>query len=156
MEVVIESKLMEHEGGTKFYEVVQFINASGRRFAAVYRWGKMSAIRGGGETKVDRFTDARRCNEAARKKVNEKSGRGYSEARASFGLHPVSSLKVDDSLRLKLGEHYHDTETIDAIMNALGVDDVLTGSNADVALTDDVVVEEPAPEPERGDDWASW
>lgn len=156
MDIKTEIVLMNHDGGTKFYEVSKFYNEDGKRFVVVNRWGKMSEVFGGGTTKVEAFTGEWNANEAARKKLAEKQKRGYSIG----GSRDRMPKKFDgDVARLKLGEHFNDADTVESIMHHLALTDILTASSKDLNHLfgrDDVVVEEPEPEVERGEEWASW
>lgn len=140
---------MEHEGGTKFYEVATYSLDSGRS-VVVNRWGKMSAKRGG-EIKIESYAVKSQADAAARKKINEKGGRGYN---AATGSYMPRTLNVD-SARLSLAGHYSDTDTVDGILTRLGIDDVLTEAISQ-PVPDEIVTDEPKPEPERGGEWASW
>lgn len=156
MEIKTEIVMTLHEGGTKFYEVAKFYNHAGRRFVVVNRWGKKTEIRGGGQTKVENFTGEVNANEAARKKMGEKIKRGY-----EIGASPDSMPGSFDAdlARLKLNEHFKDEDTVESIMHHLALSDVITASQADLNHLfgrNDVVVEEPEPEVERGEEWASW
>ena len=157
MEIKTEIMVLHHTGGTKFYEVSKFYNHAGKRYVVVYRWGKNSEIRGGGQTKVENFAGEVNANEAARKKMSEKIKRGY-EVGASPDRMPRSFDA--DITRLKLGEHFDDLDVTESVMHHLALTDILTeASKADLDHLfgrDNVVVEEPEPEIERGGDWASW
>lgn len=156
MEILIESKMLSHEGGTKFYEVSQFYNVANKHFVAVYRWGKVTVRNnGGGETKIERFFDIRKCQDAARIKIQEKTKRGYKDSWAGSSMPTKAD---DDTIRLTvLTSHYKDNDTVNGIMHGLGLEDVLTVAAGEEAL-DDIVSEGHEPEPEiiRGEDWASW
>ena len=156
MEIKTEITVLHHTGGTKFYEVSKFYNHAGKRYVVVYRWGKNSEIRGGGQTKVENFAGEVNANEAARKRMSEKIKRGY-----EIGAWPdrMPSSFDADITRLKLGEHFNDSDTVELVMSGLALSDVLTASQSDINHLfgrDDIVVEEPEPEIERGEEWASW
>lgn len=153
MEILIEPKYMVHEGGTKFYEVVQFYHVALHRYVLAFRWGKLSDFQGGGATKIEIHTDARKCQDAARKKIKDKSHRGYREVVEVFGLHGIN--KVDaDLLPLKLGAHYDDKGVIEGVMSRLGLDSiyaqVVETIDTDGDISDDIM------EPVRSNDWGSW
>ncbi len=95
VEVSIESSMLVHESGTKFYEVVQLYNVAAKRFVLVRRWGKLnSSLLGGGEAKVETFADVRKCQDAASKIVREKGGRGYEKRPPQI---PLTEANVPDS-----------------------------------------------------------
>ena len=157
MELKTEIVMMLHEGGTKFYEVAKFYNHDGKRFVVVNRWGKKSEQRGGGQTKVEAFSGEYNANEAARKKMAEKQKRGYQVVMS----HDTIPRNLDsDIVRLKLNEHYNDSDVTESVMHHLALTDILTeASKADLDHLfgrDNIVVEEPEPKVERGGDWASW
>jgi len=152
MEILVESEYLDHQGGTKFYEVVQLLNVEKKSFVVINRWGKIAERAGGGQVKIEKYRDARQCHEAARKKLDSKRHREYFNSVLKHGLHDCQ--KVDsDTLPLWLGEHYRDTDNIDRILGELGVANVV-GQILDEV--NDIIVEEPAPEIIRGDDWGSW
>lgn len=152
MEIRADTTMMHHDGGTKFYEVIRIFNEGGKRFVVVNRWGKMSERRGG-QSKVENFGSAGIANVAAAKKINEKRKRGYNEVI----VRDVLPGSFDgDLIRLKLNECFDDSDTVELIMSGLGISDVLTGASGKTFEPDDVVVEEPEPEVERGEEWASW
>lgn len=153
MSIRVVGQQLDHTGGTKFYEGIYFENSKTRECVLVFRWGKVSERdSGGGQTKIE-IASLATVSDLYRKKIQEKEKRGYSDARRGIGF----GNRIDpDVLRLELNKHYTDAKTVETIMNGLGVTDVLTGSVGDTILNDDIIVEEPAPEIERGGDWASW
>ena len=157
MEIRTETTMMHHEGGTKFYEVARIFNGDGKRFVVVNRWGKVSEARnGGGQCKVENFGSAGTAEIAAGKKLSEKRKRGYVDV---GGVSYLSRSFDGDVARLKLNEHFGDSDTVELIMSGLALSDVLTASQSDINHLfgrDDVVVEEPEPEVELGEEWASW
>lgn len=153
MDILGEYKFFEHDGGTKYYEVISLSNVAGGRHAVIYRWGAMATQKSGGQTKVERFTDIRRMQDAARRKILEKTNKGYRPTGVAFGIHDENSTLDSDTLRLTLGAHYGTVQMIDSVMDALGLEDTIGVATAE---PDDIVVEEPAPEIERDGDWGSW
>lgn len=154
MEIKTEITVLHHTGGTKFYEVSKFYNHAGKRYVVVYRWGKNSEIRGGGQTKIENFAGEVNANEAARKKMSEKIKRGY-EVGASPDRMPRSFDA--DITRLKLGEHFDDSDTVELVMNHLAITDILTDKGTSVLVEPgNIILEEPQPEIGRGEEWASW
>lgn len=152
MEIKTESTMMHHESGTKFYEVIRIFNGAGGRFVVVNRWGKMSEKRGG-QAKVENFATAGTADFTAGKKINDKTKRGY---KIVSGVDALARTFDGDLARLNLGERFSDSDTVELIMSSLGISDVLTGTSGNTFIRDDVVVEEPEPEIERGQEWASW
>jgi predicted DNA-binding WGR domain protein len=170
MQVEIRPEFMGHEGGTKFYEIVQFHNNAGGRHATVFRWGKMGeAGNGGGQVKIERCASSGSAITAAAKKRSEKSGRGYQNLITGYGLFKLGAGKkaagttansfnvANAEMREKLAGHY-DLKTVEAIMNALGFDSAMS-ETAEIRATFGKSVPafvEPKPEPVRGADWGSW
>lgn len=150
---VVGQQLLDHTGITKFYEGICFENSKTRECVLVSRWGKVSERdSGGGKTKIEIASPAT-ISDLYRKKIQEKENRGYVDNRRGIGF----GNRIDpDVVRLELNKHYRYTKTVETIMNGLGVTDVLTGSVGEAILNDDIVVEEPMPEIERGGEWASW
>lgn len=157
MSIRVVGQMLDHESGSKFYEGIYFENSKSRECVLIFRWGKVSERdSGGGQTKVEIASPAK-VSEAYRKKIREKEGRGYSDSRRGIGF----GNSIDpDMLRIELGKHYKDEDVIEQAIIALGVTDIATATQKDMdhlfGKDNDVVVEEPAPEPVRGDDWASW
>lgn len=151
-EILIEPRYLTHEGGTKFYEVIQLYSVIQKRFVLVRRWGKMALRNGGGETKIESFGDLRRCQQASDRILADKSKRGYSRATMGFGLHGVERTSAD-KLRAALSQHYNDRDAVEQIVSMLGSDE--TASHVD---SEDVIEEgfEVKPEPVRDADWGSW
>lgn len=162
MEIAIEPVFLRHENGSKFYEVIQFYNVSAKSYVVAYRWGKMSDYRGGGQVKVEHHYDILRCQQAARKKVAEKSSRGYEVTAVSCGFHDALSgygasivLRVSD-VEAALDEHYKSLEAAGSIAYNLKL--TYDGKKIDRIAIDDIVEEgvDLAPEVDRGDSWGSW
>lgn len=151
MTVHIRAKFFAHETGTKFYEVIQLWNADINVFLCVRRWGKVGTA---GETQVFPFRNHRQMEADADKIIGQKMKRGYFPATATDGLHMEPSVRMGDITRA-LVDHY-------GAMNApkvahffsLHQGKEFTGIVVDEVA--DIVVEEPAPEPERGGSWGSW
>jgi hypothetical protein len=97
------------------------------------------------------FTDERNLGLARLNILNEKEGRGYNETFSSYGLfnegHEVPSVTLESVCF----EHYGRL-VANRICIALGVELIVDSDSVD----DGIVCEEPAPELERGGDWASW
>lgn len=157
MSIRVVGQMLDHEGGSKFYEGIFFENSKTRECVLVFRWGKVSERdTGGGQTKVEIATPAK-ISDSYRKKIREKEGRGYFDSRRGIGF----GNQIDpEMLRIELGKHYKDEDVIEQVILALGVADIATATKEDMdhlfGKDDDVVVEEPTLEPVRGEDWASW
>ena len=145
MTVHFEGKFFEHEEGTKFYEVFQIWNADENVFLMVKRWGKVGST---GEVQVLPCRNHRVMEAEAHKIIQQKEKRGYFFAPASFGLHGLKSSNSDELSR-NLSLHY--SVHSGKIAQHFNLE---TKVVADEAA--DIVVEEPAPEPERGGSWGSW
>lgn len=153
-EILVESRYLTHEGGTKFYEVIQLYNVSQRRFVSIRRWGKMTASDGGGDVKIESYGDVRQCQNASVKILNEKEKRGYSRA-----TPPLSGLALADKIYSsrvleKLKVHYHDRDVATQVVSLLGIHEMR--EIEDTGIIDEGIDEPTKPEPERGGDWASW
>ena len=143
--VQYEVKMMDHTGGSKFYETAWF--ASGENFISVFRWGKMAEkMSGGGQTEIKIHLSLWKAQQACENKQNEKHKRGY-----ELSGGPGGGSVVIDMIALVLGKHYANAETIDRICELLGAE---SGVDVGIAVPDDVV--EDAPEIIRGEDWGSW
>ena len=153
--ITTEPRYLEHEGGTKFYEVIEFWNTDAKKFVMVKRWGKMGTV---GETMIEEFNVMRACNAAAEKILKSKMGRGYSKQSSTHGFHSRSSSLTPTELARLLGAHYSSTHFTQKVIAHLNLDKI-QGMEADMMIVDelsDIVSEEPGPEPDRGESWASW
>lgn len=149
MSIHIEPRWLSHDSGTKFYEVIQFYNVDAKKFVVAKRWG---AVGKSGEVQIAEYPTSRRAQQEADKIIKSKLGRGYTVAQSSAGLHGLSTDSMDaDSLSRALRNHYR-SDQANLISDSLNLASVMP-----VAVEDDeIVVEEPAPEPERGEEWGSW
>jgi predicted DNA-binding WGR domain protein len=158
--VVHETTLLMHEGGTKFYEVVQLHAPDIKQHLLIKRWGKTSALSKGGEIQTQMFGAARKAGQATETILRQKEGRGYQKRTYSVGLHGYGGTITNDNLKSLLLDHYGPDNTaaiLREFMTELGNElkgKEITGIWVDEA--DSIVSEEPPPEPERGESWGSW
>lgn len=157
--IITDCKLLSHSGGSKFYEVIQFHHVDAKRFVLVKRWGKNGVRQdGGGETKVEIYTDIRKCQAAAHKIVEEKKkgrpGQGqYAVIPVGFGLHSRPAEMTHGAVYSAIKDHYSGSEVIEELRTGLKLGQLVAAETA----IDDVIVEEPPAAPiERGDSWGSW
>jgi predicted DNA-binding WGR domain protein len=157
-----ETIFLKHESGTKFYEVVLLHAPDIGVHLVIKRWGKTgSAVSGGGEIQLNSFTNARKAQAAASTIINQKEGRGYAKRSVAIGLHGYGGNMDGDNAEELLESHYG-TANAGRILSEFGGElgaTKITGKKADFMIIDelgDIVSEEPAPEPERGDSWGSW
>lgn len=154
--ITTEPRYLEHEGGTKFYEVIEFWNPDDKKFVLVKRWGKIGTT---GETMIEEFNVMRACNAAAEKILKSKMSRGYAKSSSSEGIHGRSRSFAENEVMPILDTHYKSTPFIRKVIDQLNLNKI-QGMTADMMivdeLADDIVVEEPGPEPDRGESWASW
>lgn len=151
-----EPAFFMHEGGTKFYEVIKFYNADAGKFVMVKRWGKSSSIHAGGEVLIEQFKSARGLDAEADKVMRDKGKRGYNPQGPTTGcpLHDRGTgFKESDDLLTQLTAHYG--ANADRVFREV-TDDWTALSDAAASDDDDVISEEPTPEPDRGDTWGSW
>ena len=154
-EIQSAPRYLEHEGGTKFYEVIEFWNVAASKFVLAKRWGKVGTV---GETMTDVFTTMRACNAAAEKILKSKMGRGYSKSESTIGFHTRNNSFSPADFERLLATHYQSRPFTGLIMDALSLNRI-QGMSADTMIIDelsDIVLEEPGPEPDRGESWASW
>lgn len=152
-----EPRIYQHESGSKFYEVVEIWHPDEKRFLLVRRWGKNSALEGGGEIKFEPYLTLRLCNAAAEKLIDSKEKRGYERVSSGWGLHGCSSTTVPGKLFDTLKRHYN-AETAEHICSLLGVPAKPFFDFDEPYDENDIVVEEPVltPEPIRTAEWGSW
>ena len=165
MIVTKELTYLEHEGGTKFYEVAVFASQTTRRYVVVRRWGKIGSRHGGGETKIETFGSSAEAVSASRKVLNQKAGREYLAATFAHGFRSGKDDLEYDMLGEGFRRHYSDRSTGQAIMNNLGIgstaaerleviaEDLFRTEKERKAAAAVAVVK---PEPKRSNDWASW
>lgn len=149
MSIHIEPRWLSHDSGTKFYEVIQFYNLEAKKFVVVKRWGPVSKA---GEVQTVECANARKAQQEADKIIKSKLGRGYMVAQSSAGLHGMSTHSMNEEAFQKALRSHYRLDQANAIAETLALGTVV----ATVADEDDIVVEEPAPEPERGEEWGSW
>lgn len=154
--ITTDPRYLEHDGGTKFYEVIEFWNTDDKKFVLVKRWGKIGTL---GETMVEFFGTMRACNSAAEKILKSKMGRGYEKTSSVEGFHGRGRSFTETELIALLGTHYRSKPFTTKVVDGLGLNALIQGLEIDTVVFDeasDVVVEEPGPEPDRGESWASW
>lgn len=151
------SYFLDHEKGTKFYEVVSIWLEERKVGVLIKRWGKiMYAKRIGGQVKKEYFTNhgelVRAENDIlADKRKGNKNGK-YSDTASMHGIHGVNGAGVDEDVLAKaIVAHYGSNEGSD-ICAQLGAS--VTGREE--AVVDESELDEVAPEPERTGDWGSW
>lgn len=149
-----ESLYLVHESGTKFYETVIFHNADAKRFALVKRWGKvLSGDGGNGEILTESFTTARQAQAAAEKIIASKRKRGYKPAASTHGFHNASGpFTTPEAVVASVGKHYSSPGSRSAVLATM----LLEGEDIPVMEENEVISEEPTPEPERDADFGSW
>lgn len=153
--ITTEPRYFEHEGGTKFYEVVEFWNPDDKRFVLVKRWGKIGTL---GETMCESHSSLRACNAAAEKLIKSKMGRGYQRTPSTIGLHARARSFTEVELIGAIQSHYRSTPFLSELTAMLDVDKI-RGLGADMLVVDElneIVSEEPGPEPDRGESWGTW
>jgi predicted DNA-binding WGR domain protein len=158
--IQVDVSYLSHESGTKFYEVVTLLNHDANVGVLIKRWGKIEVAceRGGGEIKVETFSLSLALRNAESRAINDKIKRGYCKDDARHigsRLYEVSgeSLSAQSSV-IAIDAHYgrHCGHVLFAA-RLVSSDGVTVDESAD---PNDIVCEEPPPEPERGGEWASW
>lgn len=153
MAIKVYSALMSHSGGTKFYEVITLIDELSNQSVVVRRWGKMTAINGGGETKIESYRNPREATVMANTTLSQKKKRGYSQVGSTFGLHGAERLN-EKFLHDRLKAHYcGNSGWPNDIMSALGVD--MTNPAA-TQLSTQPGSERVEPDRSHMTDWGSW
>lgn len=153
-EIHFETTWLTHESGTKFYELVRFTNPDAKKFTLVKRWGKLAAADGGGECKIETFASQRAMEAASDKTRQSKEGRGYSIASTTQGFHGLSvSYNRAEDFNDAVSKHYSSGGALSEIMVSMGIEDLEPRIEPE---DNEVVSEEPTPEPERGETWGSW
>jgi predicted DNA-binding WGR domain protein len=146
-----DAKFLLHDGGTKFYEVVRFSRRDRAKACVVKRWGKNSAVFGGGECKIESNV-ASAVDRVASITISSKLKRGYSEAfpPTRFGLYQTVEHVDDAVLRSVLAEHYKDNHIVDMICSQM------TDEATSEESISEIIIEEPPLAMERGMEWGSW
>ncbi|MCL2874805.1 MAG: WGR domain-containing protein [Betaproteobacteria bacterium] len=150
-EVLTDTCYMEHEGGTKFYEVVRFSIIDDDRHVVVFRYGKMKDSRRRGQTKVEQVYSLAAAQNKLGAKANEKNKRGYKSMLLSANPNHFAKAFAADNTYANLLNHYDNQNTVGAIMHYLGLGHVVCPEPLY-----DGVVDVVKPEPNRGADWGSW
>lgn len=155
--IKISTEYLEHEGGTKFYEIV-VVAVEGGPALVLNRWGKMEHAKrsGAGQVKRESCVSGAAGRQAMRAKFEEKSNRGYAAPSAKgprFGIH----LYVDRDLTVRSAAHaladHYGVAMADSILAELGVD--TTGIAVSPSPTASAP-KRPEPKIERGEDWGAW
>jgi predicted DNA-binding WGR domain protein len=154
-QITTEPRYLEHEGGTKFYEVIEFWNPDDKKFVMVKRWGKIGTT---GETMVEAFGTMRACNSAAEKILKSKMGRGYSKTASAQGFHGRGRSFTPTELVMLLGTHYQSKPFTQKVVDGLDLHKIqgIEATHMIIDELDDIVTEEPGPEPDRGESWGTW
>lgn len=155
MRIFKELVYLTHEGGTKFYEVALFSCATTKRFITVRRWGKMTGAAGGGEVKIEMFSDATAARRDMNTIIASKTKRGYVTDTFNHSLRSGNDTFEHDMLVEALTKHYG-FATADAVLEKLGV-----GINSATVCDEEdaeavAFAAAPKPEPKRSADWNSW
>lgn len=158
----VSTAMLEHDGGTKFYEMV-VVEEQGGPAVLVKRWGTMAQRNGGGQTKVDVYANRTLAwNELVKTLREKERARGdkgqYVKVSTppSFGLHRVAaSVKrlTGAVLMESLKDHFASSD-ISQIIRPFNLD--LSDLAPDVL--NDIIEEFATPEEpvERGENWGSW
>lgn len=79
VQVEVSSTFLTYEAGTssKFYQVLIVINRNTDVSNVIFKWGAIGTT---GQSKVIRGVSAQKAEQEARKKIQEKKGKGYKEA----------------------------------------------------------------------------
>lgn len=149
--LTIGAEYLVHSGGTKYYEIVNFLNEDAKRFVEVRRWGAMATAKsGGGQTQVLSHGSAAQALESCRKQLRAKRAKGYADKTGGFGVHVHNGSQTLGAAHRCIGEHYADAELVDSLRVATGV----AGTPSDPAEPEPPKVAQP--EPDRGESWGSW
>jgi predicted DNA-binding WGR domain protein len=150
--LTIGAEYLVHSGGTKYYEIVTFLNEDSKKFVEVRRWGAMVTARsGGGQTSILAHDTAAQALESCKKQLRAKRAKGYEDKPAKFGVHQhTGSQSLGDAYR-GIGEHYADAEMVGSLRVATG-----SATFGDETEVEPVQPEKRRPEPDRGESWGSW
>ena len=154
-QTTFEPLYLEHEGGTKFYEVITFNNPDIGFHVTVQRWGPIAQAKKGGAIKCVSAASTRSALASAEKTIKGKKNRNYHPTDAGFGLHGMARhFASRGDFTAALSSHYsHDQVT--AILSAIG----LPHSTVDTIIIDELAEAPPALPPkelDRGQTWGSW
>lgn len=163
----IETAFLEHDGGTKFYEVISITDKQDGETILIKRWGKMNVANacGGGQMLFETFASPKEASAEAvsvvREKTTPRKGKGvYRLATMPPGINRSSGKTVSDTDLVSLtGQHYGPySAAYNAIWNLFG--QVLTSE--DDVIEESMDIEEPADKakPEqlkhRDETWGTW
>jgi predicted DNA-binding WGR domain protein len=86
--LTIGAEYLVHSGGTKYYEIVTFLNEEAKKFIEVRRWGAMATAKsGGGQTQTIEHDTAAQALESVRKQLSAKRRKDYVDKTGGFGVH---------------------------------------------------------------------
>lgn len=152
----IHTDYLEHDGGTKFYEMVTIHETDGPALL-IKRWGKIGNKTGGGQTKIHRGSKTV-CADERQAILNEKTrpradkGKYVEATRPSFGFHMHTISPIDADALSNAAMRHYSADDCGAIMSYFG----LVGDASVVDTTAQPKKKEPEPSIDRGDFWASW
>jgi predicted DNA-binding WGR domain protein len=150
--LTIGAEYLVHSGGTKYYEIVTFLNEAAKKFVEVRRWGPLATAKsGGGQTQTLEHDTAAQALESVRKQLNVKRRKDYGDKPAAWGLHRVTGNQSLGDAHNYVGVHYADAELVDELRVATGM-----AGTATRAEPEPTQPEKRQPEPDRGEQWGSW
>jgi predicted DNA-binding WGR domain protein len=162
--ITIEHKFRAHIGGSKFYETVLFERDDGGPSVLVKRFGKISLVRQGGQTKIEDYPSAAAARAEMTRIWKEKGKpREYSSTApssshiekqlAETGGLPSLTLAGRKVVMSMAAEHYGKGSGMDyTIADFLKMDDKYD-PNADLG---EIIETGPEIEVDRGETWGSW
>lgn len=154
-------KMLVHEGGTKFYEVVEIWRPSASAHLLIRRWGKMSQQAYGGNTKIESFSAITSCTAMADSLKEEKRKRGYSrvyyEPFDKLKSHFLPNLEFSSLIMKNYGvdEGYQILELLSVTSSTISLEPV---DAYDDAIKDSITIPiiNTYVEPVRTSEWGSW
>lgn len=169
--IEIKHEYWEHSGGTKFYEMVVFVDKAVDNAILVKRWGATSSKHGGGQVKIEGFNSEQAAFAEISKVIGSKKKRSasgqYETAPAPAGVFYVFARSTDlTKLPQLIKDHYVDKDR-SRILNFFGLSGAAC-DEVDVKLLDGVEEEDAfdeaesrkrattkKPEPKH-EDWGVW
>lgn len=155
--IFVKPNLLVHSGGTKFYEVIIYVNESSGKAVVVKRWGRIESRSVGGQQKFENHLNADSANKSAGKVIAEKLRGGYEiqapdASDSLFQRRGPMEIKDADFSALAV-ENYGDRSTASGLVSYLRI------AEGEASASDSATQptrKRNEPEPVRSEDWGSW
>ena len=135
-DLTVSSYMMDHEGGTKFYEVIYLETSRISETVCLTRWGKVGSKESGGTLGKAKILNGKYGSRYCGRIIENKESRGYRKsANNTYEGHNALRVLGNYNLHSFLAENNESTSEARIFFRELGVDDFL--------VTEPVIEEKP-------------